>query len=96
MPIYEYRCDNCGMTTEIIQKISDQPLTKCKKCSKQLRKQISPPAIIFKGSGWYVTDYPTKDRKEGLKKENGDVNKKKETSSKASNTKNANTTKTDS
>ena len=60
-----------------MQNISDPPLEECKKCSGRLRKQISPPAIIFKGAGWYVTDHPTKDRKEGMEKEKGDKGEKK-------------------
>lgn len=89
MPIYEYKCDECGFATEVIQNISDPPLKECSKCSGQLKKQFSPPAIIFKGSGWYVTDYPTQDRKEGMRKETGTADEK----SKESNTKIANTEK---
>ena len=69
MPIYEYECEDCGSKTEIKQNITDPPLVKCIKCSGRLRKLITPPAIIFKGSGWYVTDFPTKDRKKGVEKE---------------------------
>ncbi|MBN2374099.1 zinc ribbon domain-containing protein [bacterium] len=77
MPIYQYRCDKCGHILEVIQNISDPPLKECKKCSGQLRKLISPPAIIFKGAGWYITDNPTRDRKEGVEKEKDNKGEKK-------------------
>jgi putative FmdB family regulatory protein len=60
MPIYEYECRKCKAHTEAFQKVSDKPLTKCLKCGGRLDKRISAPAIQFKGSGWYVTDYAGK------------------------------------
>ncbi|MGQ0736379.1 MAG: FmdB family zinc ribbon protein [Acidobacteriota bacterium] len=57
MPLYEYECDACGHRFEVIQKFSDPPRTSCERCQGSLRKLISSPAIQFKGSGWYVTDY---------------------------------------
>jgi putative FmdB family regulatory protein len=60
MPIYEYECRKCKAHIEAFQKISDKPLTKCRKCGGRLDKRISAPAIQFKGSGWYVTDYAAK------------------------------------
>ena len=57
MPLYEYRCNDCGDTTETIQKFSDEPLSTCEICGGTLERLLSPPAIQFKGSGWYVTDY---------------------------------------
>src|SRR5919199_5737937 len=57
MPIYEYECTKCHAHTEAFQKVSDKPLTKCRKCGGRLEKKLSAPAIQFKGSGWYVTDY---------------------------------------
>ena len=60
MPIYEYECRKCKAHVEAFQKISDKPLTKCRKCGGRLDKKISAPAIQFKGSGWYVTDYAGK------------------------------------
>ncbi len=77
MPIYEYRCRKCGEQFEKIQKFSDAPLGKCEKCGGRLERLISPPAIQFKGSGWYVTDYARKgpatqdsgaDKKDGASK----------------------------
>src|SRR5437868_15458022 len=60
MPIYEYRCKKCGARTEAMQKFTDKPLTKCRKCGGRLEKLLSAPAIQFKGTGWYVTDYAGK------------------------------------
>ena len=57
MPIYEYRCDECGDSFEVMQKMSDDPLVKCEKCGGSLRKVLHPVAIHFKGSGFYTTDY---------------------------------------
>lgn len=59
MPTYEYRCENCGNEIEVLQSIKDAPLTKCPKCGKEtLKKMISGGAgLIFKGSGFYLTDY---------------------------------------
>ncbi len=60
MPIYEYECAKCG-TFEAEQSIKDKPLSTCPKCKgKKLRKLISPPAFVFKGSGFYTTDYNRK------------------------------------
>ena len=64
MPIYEYECRKCKAHTEAFQKVSDKPLTKCPKCGGRLEKRISAPAIQFKGSGWYVTDYAGKATKD--------------------------------
>lgn len=60
MPIYEYKCEKCGHTFEAIQKVSDQPITTCPKCSGVTTKIISAAGLQFKGSGWYVTDYSNK------------------------------------
>ena len=63
MPLYEYRCEACGSTFEKIQRFSDPPLEVCEKCGKgPVRKLISSPAIQFKGSGWYITDYAKKSK----------------------------------
>lgn len=59
MPIYEYQCKSCNERHEIIQRISDDPLTHCPKCGGEMKKLISSPAIQFKGSGFYKTDYPS-------------------------------------
>lgn len=59
MPIYEYQCTHCGKTFEIFQKISDEPLKKCRICKGTLHKLISQCSFHLKGTGWYVTDYKT-------------------------------------
>ncbi|MBS1817034.1 MAG: zinc ribbon domain-containing protein [Acidobacteria bacterium] len=61
MPLYEYECDSCGHRFEVIQKFSDAPLDTCPKCGKGVHKLMASPAIQFKGSGWYITDYAKKD-----------------------------------
>ena len=62
MPIYEFECDACGERFEVIQKFSDPQLDTCTKCGKgPVRRLLSSPAIQFKGSGWYVTDYAKKE-----------------------------------
>ena len=60
MPLYEYECENCGHRFEVIQKFSDPPLSECPKCQGAVRKLPSSPAIQFKGSGFYITDYAKK------------------------------------
>lgn len=60
MPIYEYECRKCKAHTEVMQKITDKPLTKCRKCGGRLEKQWSSTSFQLKGSGWYVTDYAGK------------------------------------
>lgn len=57
MPIYEYRCQQCGAHFEIRQSVADDPLTTCEKCHGKLEKQWSLSGFQFKGAGWYVTDY---------------------------------------
>ena len=57
MPIYEYVCASCGEKTEAIQRVGEKPLKICPRCGGKLKKAFSAPAIQFKGSGWYVTDY---------------------------------------
>ncbi|NKB80848.1 MAG: hypothetical protein GKS05_02920 [Nitrospirales bacterium] len=60
MPIYEYACDACDNQFEVKQKFSDPPVETCPNCGKSVRKLISVPGIVFKGTGWYVTDYSNK------------------------------------
>jgi putative FmdB family regulatory protein len=58
MPVYTYRCENCGVQFDRQQKFSDPPLTRCPECSKKtLRKVFQPVGIVFKGSGFYATDH---------------------------------------
>jgi putative FmdB family regulatory protein len=60
VPLYEYQCKKCHSLTERIQKFSDPPLAICPHCGGELEQLISAPAVQFKGSGWYVTDYAKK------------------------------------
>ena len=57
MPLYEYQCDACAHRFEVIQKYSDPPIEVCPKCGSAVSKLLSSPAIQFKGSGFYLTDY---------------------------------------
>ena len=87
MPIYEYQCRRCEHRFELIQKFSDKPRKRCPECSGTVKRLISPPAIRFKGSGWYVTDYANKNSNEEDKKSNEEDKKsnkedKRETASK--------------
>ena len=60
MPVYEYECTRCGYQTEILQKISDPPVSRCKLCKGKMKKLISQSTFHLKGTGWYVTDYASK------------------------------------
>jgi putative FmdB family regulatory protein len=68
MPFYEYECPHCGYDEEVLQKITDKPLTKCPSCGKKgLRKLMSAPVFRLKGSGWYETDFKSdKENKRNL------------------------------
>jgi putative FmdB family regulatory protein len=68
MPIYEYNCGKCG-DFEIMQKISDKPLTTCPTCRRKVTKLISSTTFHLKGSGWYITDYARKGESGGAKGE---------------------------
>lgn len=64
MPIYEYQCAECGFQKEVLQKISDEPLTLCEECGKQaMKKMVSAAAFRLKGGGWYETDFKSGDKK---------------------------------
>jgi putative FmdB family regulatory protein len=63
VPTYEYTCRDCGHTFEIVQSMWDEPLTMCPECGGSLRKVFAPPAISFKGSGFYATDHGKKAKK---------------------------------
>ena len=64
LPLYEYLCPKCGRF-ELIRKFSDAAVTKCPTCGSDVQKLLSAPAIQFKGTGWYITDYARKDGKSG-------------------------------
>jgi putative FmdB family regulatory protein len=88
MPLYEYQCESCNNRFERIQKFSDPPIDTCPVCGKgPVKKLLSSPAIQFKGSGWYITDY--------AKKSSSDGGSTGSTSEKKSETKSESTTKSD-
>lgn len=69
MPIYEYRCAECGQDHEVLQKVSEPPLTECPACGKPaLKKQLSAAGFQLKGSGWYATDFKGSAKKPAEKK----------------------------
>src|SRR5215210_4198423 len=78
MPIYEYQCKKCNAHVEAMQKMTDKPLTRCRKCGGRLEKQWSATSFQLKGSGWYVTDYAGKkaEAKEESKKPDAKEEKK--------------------
>ena len=63
MPIYEYECSVCHKNLEVMQKITEGPLTECPDCGGALRKKVSNTSFVLKGTGWYATDYATDKRK---------------------------------
>lgn len=65
MPLYEYQCDACAHRFEVIQKYSDAPVSVCPKCGGAVKKLLSSPAIQFKGTGWYITDYARAGKSDG-------------------------------
>ena len=68
MPLYEYQCESCSNRFERIQKFSDPLIETCPSCGGTVRKLLSSPAIQFKGSGWYITDYAKKPSGDGSSK----------------------------
>jgi putative FmdB family regulatory protein len=78
MPLYEYRCQNCNETFEVLQKFSDSPLTVHASCGGKVDRLLSAPGLQFKGSGWYITDYA---RSGSGKSPNGKSDGKSETKS---------------
>ena len=88
MPLYEYECGN-GHRFEVIQKFSDAPIEVCPKCGGAVAKLLSSPAIQFKGSGWYVTDYARSGKSDSAaagagKNDKGDKGDKSDTSTSSS------------
>jgi putative FmdB family regulatory protein len=68
MPIYEYSCQKCGRHLEVMQKMSDKPLTRCSECKGRLEKLFSQTSFQLKGSGWYASDYTGRDKAEKSEK----------------------------
>jgi putative FmdB family regulatory protein len=88
MPLYEYECDACGHRFEKIQKFSDPLEDTCPKCGGRVHKLASSPAIQFKGTGWYITDYAKKDSAPASKSDSarGEKSDKKEKSESSTDT----------
>ncbi len=89
MPIYEYLCQKCGEHLEVMQKMSDKPLSRCPKCRGKLEKMLSQTSFQLKGSGWYATDYASSSSKRREsestdKNDKNDKSKKADTDSKSS------------
>ena len=82
MPVYEYKCTKCHEQFEVIQKFSDDPLKNCEACGGKLRKLITNTSFVLKGSGWYVTDYPSSDRKRATDKKKSSASRKDDKSEK--------------
>jgi len=72
MPLYEYECKKCGHRFERIQRFSDAMVKKCPECGGKVEQMISAPAVQFKGSGWYVTDYAKKSSGSSASKSDSD------------------------
>ncbi|MDA8934094.1 zinc ribbon domain-containing protein [Gammaproteobacteria bacterium] len=81
MPIYDYKCSDCGHQIEVIQKFSDEPKTLCIECGKEtLKKMVSAPSFRLKGGGWYETDFKT-GKKKNIASDDTSSNKKSLTNS---------------
>jgi putative FmdB family regulatory protein len=93
MPLYEYECEACGNRFERIQKFSDPPVDTCPTCSGPVRKLLSSPAIQFKGSGWYITDYARKSG-DGTSKDAKDTAKQEKPASQAADSSTSSTSST--
>jgi len=65
MPTYTYQCDSCGHGFEAVQRFADEPLSECPQCGASIRRVIQPVGVVFKGSGWYITDSRPKSSGEG-------------------------------
>ncbi len=81
MPLYEYECKKCGKHFEKIEKYQGPYLKKCPSCGGGVERLMSPPAIQFKGSGWYVTDYARSGTGGGEKRDGGSSSEKTESKS---------------
>jgi putative FmdB family regulatory protein len=91
MPTYTYRCDTCGHGFEAVQRFADDPLTECPECGAPIRRVIQPVGVVFKGSGWYITDSRPKSSSDSAdgpsKPDKSDKSDKAEKSAKSDNAK---------
>lgn len=78
MPLYDYHCDKCNETFEVLQKFSDEPLKVHEGCGGKVERLLSPPALQFKGSGWYITDYAKGGKPPSTSSTNGNSESKSE------------------
>ena len=74
MPIYEYQCDSCSRRFEVMQRMTEPLIATCEACGGRVRRLISQTSFVLKGTGWYVTDYPSESRKKAMGKEVKDTN----------------------
>ena len=96
MPTYEYECQKCGHRFELFQSIKDPPRKRCPKCRGKVRRLLGTGAgMIFKGSGFYITDYRSRSYKEQKKKESGETSKPKSEPKPKSDSKPASRSKSD-
>ena len=87
MPTYAYECPNCGYEFERVQKFTDDPITRCPNCKKnKVRRVIQASPVVFKGSGWYITDHRSNSKKTASSSSNGDKADKSEKSTEAAET----------
>jgi len=82
MPIYEYECEQCSMRFERLQRMADATLTDCPECNGHVHRVMQPVGVIFKGSGFYQTDYRSSDYHAAAKKDSGAAESKPSTESK--------------
>ena len=82
MPLYEYQCTKCRRRTEKIESVAGPHLKKCPHCGAPVERLLAPPAIQFKGSGWYVTDYARKSAEKSAESPGGDKSEGKEAATK--------------
>ena len=83
MPLYEYQCSQCSERVEVIQRLSDPPYSHCPKCGGDMKKLLSAPAIQFKGSGWYKTDYASSSKPAAKSDDGGAKSSESKTESKS-------------
>ena len=93
MPLYEYECKKCGHRFERIQKFSDAMVKKCPDCGGKVEQMISAPAVQFKGSGWYVTDYAKRSGTSSNSESGGKSESTKESAERAESSKDGNDSK---
>jgi putative FmdB family regulatory protein len=84
MPVYTYRCQNCGVQFEKTQKFNDKPRARCPECRKgTVKRLLQPTAIVFKGSGWYATDHRSASDQGFSRKDEGSSDKSESTTDKS-------------